>query len=94
MQFHCQVVRDLSAYRYDYAARLFQVNNIEYTLKRQLIEVKTITHIIVSRYGFRVIVNHDGLVTQLTCSLHGIYRTPVELYGRPDTVSTGTQYNH
>ena len=94
MQFHCQIVRNLSAYRYNYTTRLFQVDNIKYTFERKFVEVKTVAHIIVSRYCFGVVIDHNRLITQLACCLYCIYRTPVELYGRTDTVSTGTQYNY
>ena len=94
IEFHCQIVRNLTAYGYDYAARLFEVYNIEHTFKRKLVEVQTVAHIVVSRYCFGVIVNHDGFVPQLACSLDSVHRTPVELNGRPDTVSSRTQYNY
>ena len=91
IQFHCQVVRDLATYGYDHTLRHFQVHHIEYTFERKFVEVQTVAHIVVGRNRFRVVVDHDRLVTQFTCSLCCIYRTPVELYGRTDAVSTRSQ---
>ena len=90
----CQVVRDLSAYRDDHTTRLFEVDYIKYTFERKFVEVETVAHIIVSRNRFRVVVNHDRLVTQFAGSLNCIHRAPVKFYRATDTVSTRPQYNY
>ena len=43
--------------------------------------------------GLGVIVNHNGLVTQLTRRLDGVHRAPVELHRRTDAVCTGAEHN-
>ena len=94
VKFHSQVVRNLSTYRDNHTARLFQIDYVEYTFERKLVEVQTVAHIIVSRNRFRVVVNHDRLVTQFAGSLNCIHRAPVKFYRATDTVSTRTQYDY
>ena len=38
--------------------RLLQLDDIHDTLEGELVEVKTVAHIVVGRYGLRVIVDH------------------------------------
>ena len=90
VKFHSQVVRDLSAYRNDHTTRLFEIDYVKYTFERKFVEVETVAHIIVSRNRFRVVVNHDRLVTQFAGSLNCIHRAPVKFYRAADTVSTRT----
>ena len=90
MEFHGQVVRYLSTHGHDDTARLLQVDHVEHTLERQLIEVETVAHVIVRRNRLWIIVDHDGLVTQLACGLYRVDGAPIEFHRRTDTVSTGT----
>ena len=73
--------------------RILQFQNIHHTLEGQFVEVQTITHIVVRRYGFRIIVNHDTAPSLFANGIQSLYATPVKFYRRPDTVSTGTQYD-
>ena len=59
VELHGKVVRNLSAYGHDYAARLFKVDDVEYTFKRKFIEVQAVAHVVVGGHRFRVVVNHD-----------------------------------
>ena len=59
--------------------RLFQVDDVEHTLKGQLVEVETVAHVIVCRYGFRIIVNHHTAPALLTDGAESLHTTPVEL---------------
>ena len=94
MQFHGEVVGDLSTHRNNHAAWLLQVNHVKYAFERKFVEVEAVAHVVVSRNGLGVVVDHDRLVTQLASSIDGIYRTPVELYRRADAVSTRTEHYH
>ena len=87
MEFHGEVVWNLTTYRDDDAARLLQIHHVEHTLQREFIEVETVAHIVVGRYGLGIVVDHDRLIAQLTGGVDGIHRTPVELNTRTDTVS-------
>ncbi len=93
MEFHGQVVRYLSTHGHDDTARLLQVDHVEHTLERQLIEVETVAHVIVRRNRLWIIVDHDGLVTQLACGLYRVDGAPIEFHRRTDTVSTGPQHD-
>ena len=93
IELHRQVVRNLTTGRYDDTVRLFQVDDIHHTLECQLIEVETVAHIVVGRYGLRVIVDHHRAPTLLTDGIQCLHTTPVELNGRTDAVSTRTEYD-
>ena len=73
MEFHSKVVGDLSTNADNHATRLLKINHIEHALQRELIEVKTVAHIIVCRDGLWVVVDHDGLVTEFTSRVDGIH---------------------
>ena len=73
--------------------RILQFQNIHHTFKSQFIKVQTVAHIVIRRYGFRIIVNHDTAPSLLANGIQSLYATPVEFYGRTDTISTGTQYD-
>ena len=74
--------------------RIFQFQNIHHTFKSQFIKVQTVAHIVVRGYGFRIIVNHDTAPSLFANGIQSLYATPVKFYRRPDTVSTGTQYDN
>ncbi len=50
--------------------RLLQVDDIHHTLEGQLIEVETVAHIVVGRYGLRVIV---AIITERQPSLRMVF---------------------
>ena len=79
MELHREVVRNLSAHRNDDASWRLKVDYVEHALKRELVEIETVAHVIVGRYGLRVVVDHDRLVALLASGIDGIDRTPVEL---------------
>ena len=90
---HSEVVRNLTAGRYDHAVRLLEVDYIHNTLEGELVEVETVAHIVVGRHGLRVIVDHNRAVALLADSVQSLNATPVELYRRTDAVSTRTEYD-
>ena len=58
IQVHSQVVWNLTTGRYDDAMRLLHLDDIHHTLEGQLVEVETVAHIVVGRYGLWVVVDH------------------------------------
>ena len=88
MELHGQVIRNLSTYRDNHTTRLLQIDDIKHTFEGEFVEVETVAHVVVGRYSLGVVVDHDGLVAQLAGGLYSIHRTPVELNGRTDAVST------
>ena len=76
---HGQVVRNLSTCRDDDAMRILQFDNIHDAFEGQLIEIETVAHIIISRNGLRVVVNHHRTVTVLSDGIKCLNATPIEL---------------
>ncbi len=72
---------------------ILQFENIHHALEGKLVEIKAVAHIIVRRHGFRIIVYHDTAVALLADGVQSLHATPVELYGRTDTVGAGAQYD-
>ena len=72
---------------------ILQFENIHHALEGELVEVKTVAHVIVRRHGFGVVVYHDTAVAFLADGVQGLHAAPVELYGRTDAVGAGAQYD-
>ena len=70
--------------------RIFQFENIHHTLEGQLIEVKTVAHVVIGRYCLRIIIDHDAAPAFLADRIQRLHATPVEFNGRTDAISTGT----
>ncbi len=94
VELHCQVVRDLAPHAHNNTARRFQVYYVHYTLKRQLVEIQAVAHIIVGRNRFRIIIYHYRLIAKFATCRCSIYRTPVKLYRRTYAVRTRTKHNY
>ena len=60
-----EVVRDLSARRNNYALWHFHIDDVHNTFECEFVEVKTVAHIVVGRYGFGVVIYHDRAITLL-----------------------------
>ena len=73
--------------------RLLHLDDIHHTLEGQLVEVETVAHIVVGRYGLWVVVDHHRAPALLANGVQSLNATPVELYGRTDAVSTRTEYD-
>ena len=74
--------------------RIFQFEDIHYSFKGEFVEVEAIAHIVVRRYGFGVIINHDATIPLLTDGIQCLHATPVKFHRRTDTVRTGTENNN
>ena len=90
---HRQVIGYLAACRDNHAVRIFQFEDIHHTLEGQLVEVKAVTHIIVGRNRFGIVVDHHRTPPLLTDSFQRLHATPVELDRAADPVSSGTQHD-
>ena len=89
-----QIVRNLSAHRHDDAFGHFEVQYVEYAFERQLVEIEPVAHVVVGRYRFGIVVDHDRLVAELAGRLHGIDRTPVEFDGASDAIGPRSEHDH
>ncbi len=90
---HRQVIRDLAACRDNHAVRIFQLEDIHHTLEGQFVEVKAVTHIIVGRNRFGVVVDHHRTPALLTDRFQRLHAAPIELDRAADPVSAGTQHD-
>ena len=77
---HGKVVRNLTTGGNDNAIRCLQVDDVHYTLECKFVEVETIAHVIVSRHGLWVIVDHNRAIALLADCVKSLNTTPVELY--------------
>ena len=93
VQIHGEVVGYLTTGGDDDTMRLFQVNDVQYALKRQLVKVQAVAHIIVRRDRFRIIVDHDGTPTFLADGVQRLYATPVELDTRSNAIGARAQHD-
>ena len=73
--------------------RIFQFENIHHALEGELVEVETVTHIVVGGDGLGVVVDHDGAVALATDGLQGLDATPVKLHGTTDTVGARSEHD-
>ena len=73
--------------------RLLHINDIEHTLKCQLVKIQTVTHIVVGRYCLGVVVYHHRAPAFLTDSVQSLNTAPVELNRRTNAVSTRSKYD-
>ena len=73
--------------------RIFQFKDIHYPFEGKFVEVEAVAHVIVRRYGFGIIVDHNAAIPLFTDGIQCLYTAPVKLYRRTDTVRTGTEYN-
>ena len=72
---------------------LFGLVDFEYVFEGKRLEVQTIGHVVIGGHGFRVAVDHDGVIV-LAQLLHGMYAGVVELDALADTVRTGAENDH
>ena len=88
-----KVIWNLAACRHDYAMRIFQFENVHDTLEGEFVEIETVAHVIIRRYGLGVVVNHDAAITFLADGVQRLHTAPVELYRGADAVCPRTEYN-
>ena len=74
--------------------RILQLDNIHYTLERQLIEIESVTYIIVRGNGLRIVVDHDRPETIASDGIQRLHATPVKLNRRTDSVCPGPQHDN
>ncbi|KAF3384345.1 hypothetical protein F1880_003105 [Penicillium rolfsii] len=93
VQRQSDVVGGLTTHGDDHAAGSLELVDIQDGLEVDVLEVQTISLVVIGTDGLRVVVNHDGLVALLAESTNGAHRAPIELDRGTDTVDTRSQ-NH
>ncbi len=87
-----KIIGYLTAHRQYHAMRLLKVKNIHHAFIGKLVEIESVTHIIISRHSLGIVVNHHRAPA---LTLHGhksVDRTPVKLYRATDAVSTRAEH--
>ena len=75
-----EVIGNLTSRGDNHTMGLFKLDDIEHPLKGELVEVETVTHIVVGRDGLGIIVDHHRAPTLLTDGVQRLHTAPVELH--------------
>ncbi|SAA12983.1 Uncharacterised protein [Enterobacter hormaechei] len=89
-----QLQRSLAAILHDHAFRLLDAHDFKHVFQRNRLEVEAVGSVVVGRDGFRVTVDHDGLVTVFAQRQRGMHAAVVELNALADTVWTAAQHHN
>src|SRR5690606_27850682 len=85
--------RGLPAVLHDDALGLLDTDDFQHVFQGHRLEVETIGGVVVGGDGFRVAVDHDGLVAVFTHGQRGVHAAVVELDALADTVRPAAE-NH
>ena len=94
VEFHCQIVGNLSAHRHYDAFGVFEVDDVEHALLGQFVEVEAVADVVVGADRFGVIVDHDRSQAFFLDGVDGVDRAPVELDRRADAVGARAEHHH
>ena len=86
-----QLQRRLAAVLDDNALRLLDAHDFQHVFQGHRLEVQTVGGVIVGRHGFRVTVDHDGLVTVFAQRQRGVYAAVVKFDTLADTVRAAAE---
>ena len=89
-----QLQRSLATVLHDNAFWLLDAHDFQHVFQRHRLEVEAVRGVVVGGDGFRVTVDHDGLVTVFTQRQRGVYAAVVELDALADTVWTAAQHHN
>ena len=88
IEIDCQVVGYLAARRDDDTMGLFHIDDVQYALEGEFVEIQTVTHIVIRRYGLRIVVDHHRAPPLFADGIQRLDATPVELNGRTDAIGS------
>src|SRR5690606_15975703 len=88
-----QLQPGLTAILHDHALALLDPHDLQPVLQGHRLEVQTIGGVIVGGNGFRVAVDHDGLVTVFAHGQRRVHAAVVELDTLADTVRAAAEYH-
>ena len=86
-----QLQRGLAAVLDDNAFWLLDAHDFQHVFQGYRLKIQTVGGVVVGRDGFRVTVDHDGLVTVLAQRQRGVYAAVVEFDTLPDTVRAAAE---
>ena len=93
LQVERQLQRRLPAVLHDHTNRFFLGDDLEHVFQCHRLEVEPIRGVVVGRYGFRVAVDHDGLVSILAHRQCRMHAAVVELDALADTVRPAAEHH-
>ena len=85
--------RGLAAVLHDHALRLFQLDDFQHVFQGQRFEIQAIRGVVIGGHGFRVAVDHDGLVPVFAQRQRRVYAAVIELDALPDPVRAAAQHD-
>src|SRR5690606_960367 len=88
-----QFQRGLAAVLDDHTLGLFDADDFQYVFQGDRLEVQAIGSVVVGRDGFRVAVDHDGLIAIFTHGQCCMHAAVVKLDALADTVRATAQYH-
>ena len=88
-----ELQRRLAAVLHDHAQRFLLGDDFQHVLQRQRLEVEPVAGVVVSGHGFRVAVDHDGLVAVFPHRQRGVHAAIVELDALADAVRSTAQHH-
>ena len=86
-----QLQRSLPAVLHDNAFWLLDAHDFQHVFQGNRLEVQTVGSVVVGRDGFRVTVDHDGLVTVFAQRQRGVYAAVVKFDTLTDTVRAAAE---
>ena len=89
-QFKWRLPAQLHDHTLERAVALFFAQNLDHVFGGQRLEVQTIRCVVIGRHGFRIAVDHDGLVTGFFQRVSRVYTAVIELDPLPDAVRSAT----
>ena len=77
---HCQVVRNLASHAQHYSVRSFHLVDVHHPLVCELVKIQAVAHVVVRRFGFRVVVYHHTPPAAFAQGAQTVYAAPVKLH--------------
>src|SRR5690606_20908778 len=93
LQCACQFQRRLATVLHDHTLRLFLVDDFQHVLERYRLEVQAIGGVVIGGHGFRVTVDHDGLVTVFTHRQRGVHTAVIKFDALANAVRATTKHH-
>ncbi len=90
-QFQRGLAAELDDHAHDGAVFLFPTHNVDDVFRGQRLEIEAVCGIVIGGNGFRVAVDHDGLMTGLAAGHNRMNAAIIELDALTDPVRTAAK---
>ena len=88
-----ELERGLAAVLHDHTRGLFLVYDLEHVFERQRFEVQAVGSVVIGRDGFRVAIDHDGLVPVVAQRERRMHAAIIELDALADAVGSAAEHH-